>query len=407
MPIVGQTPLLPITSVASLEPMTTSLQELVDDSIFISTEHQARLAELSQDVEWDVDFSVPSFTLQSDPPVVLTPHLLGTDSVERNSWIWSWQELGHFPAEVVAAAIQTRESAARLDVSELITDELPTHDGMARQLTLAAKALTGIWAHYPARVSKNVTAWLLLDGPDIDLGPVKLETMMQVIAEALQTDTAVDHNRALDSYAKLRGVHIQWDTDAMCVITTRDGAQRFWLEEHKITGVEPAEPLVGEEELERLEQDARTRREALAADRADARKIAQDQEAREVVSEESSVPTSAQAEPTADSTYPAAPSADADLPYDQEPRRDVAPGEVVTTTVPVLTPEPHAEQTPESPSQQATPEPIEHTEQPEQVPAMQEAQPPVVEEDPAQPETQEQKPQPKKKGFFNRFFFGS
>lgn len=76
--------------------MTTSLQQLIDDSVFISTEHQARLAELSQGVEWDVDFSAASFTLQSDPPVTLRPHLLGTDSTSRGSWIWAWQELGHF-----------------------------------------------------------------------------------------------------------------------------------------------------------------------------------------------------------------------------------------------------------------------------------------------------------------------
>ncbi|MDO5617459.1 DUF6882 domain-containing protein [Kocuria sp.] len=366
--------------------MTTSLQELIDDSIFISTEHQARLAELSQGVEWDVDFSVPSFTLQSDPPVVLTPHLLGTDSADRGSWVWSWQELGHFPSEVVAAAVQTRESAARSDVAELITDEVPTQDGFARQVTLAAKALTGLWAHYPARVGKNVTAWLLLDGPELELEPISLETMMRVIAEGLQTGTAVDHNRALDSYAKLRGAHIEWDTDAMCVITTRDGAQRFWLEEHQISGVEPAEATVSDDELTRLEQDARTRREALAADRADARRIADEQAARDTAARQeqeasrrqataAAAPVSthddAAAQPSSDATdlstdaseqaaeasesateqpLPAelaqeemdapvpgaATEHEQDLPYDQEPRRDVAPGEVTTTTVPSL-----------------------------------------------------------------------
>lgn len=365
--------------------MTTSLQELIDDSIFISTEHQARLAELSQGVEWDVDFSVPSFTLQSDPPVVLTPHLLGTDSAERGSWVWSWQELGHFPSEVVAAAVQSRESGARADVDELITDELPTQDGLARQLTLATKSLTGVWAHYPARVGKQVTAWLLLEGPELELEPISLETMMRVIAEALQTGTAVDHNRALDSYAKLRGMHIEWDTDATCVISTRDGAQRFWFEDHQVSGVEPAESTVGEDELARLEQEARTRREALAADRSDAQQIAEQQAAQDTAAREAEEATRREATAAADSpaesvsvapeaagaaeagesdeaTATQAPTQDGqeplpaelsredleapvpgtaseDLPYDQEPRRDIAPGEVTTTTVPSLSPE--------------------------------------------------------------------
>lgn len=373
--------------------MTTSLQELIDDSIFISTEHQARLAELSQGVEWDVDFSVPSFTLQSDPPVVLTPHLLGTDSAERGTWVWSWQELGHFPSDVVAAAVQTRESAARSDVSELITDELPTQDGFARQVTLAAKTLTGVWAHYPARVGKNVTAWLLLEGPELDLGPLSLETMMRVIAEALQTGTAVDHNRALDSYAKLRGAHIEWDTDAMCVITTRDGAQRFWLEEHQISGVEPAEPSVGTEELTRLEQEASKHREAREAERTAARRIADEQAARDTAAREeqeasrreataaaaagtgttdahgdidaedaaTKVSAETNAQPEDHQPLPAelshedleapVPGAstepEQDLPYDQEPRRDVAPGQVTTTTVPSLAEDRDAQETAE------------------------------------------------------------
>lgn len=388
--------------------MTTSLQELIDDSIFMSTEHQARLAELSRGVEWDVDFSVPSFTLQSDPPVILTPHLLGTDSADRGTWVWSWQELGHFPSEVVAAAVQTRESAARGDVGELITDELPTQDGLARQVTLASKALTGVWAHYPARVGKNVTAWLLLEGPELDLEPVSLETMMRVIAEALQTGTAVDHNRALDSYAKLRGAHIEWDTDAMCVITTRDGAQRFWLEEHQISGVEPAEPSVGPQELTRLEQEARTRREALAADRADARRIADEQAARDTTAREeqeasrreataaaTGAPADSSAD-TADATTDAEQSTPAvedaqqplpeelsqeeleapvpgastesaeDLPYDQEPRRDVAPGEVTTTTVPSLAEDRDAQEAEHQPTTASQiSEPAESTDRPE------------------------------------------
>lgn len=383
--------------------MTTTLQQLIDESIFISTEHQARLAELSQNVEWDVDFSVPSFTLQSDPPVSLTPHLLGTDSEARGSWIWAWQELGHFPPEVVAASVQTRETGARNDVAELITDELPSVDGLARRVSLAAKTVTGLWAHYPARVGAQVTAWLLLEGPELELPPLTVETMMRVIAEALQTGTAEDHNRAVDAYIRLRGAHIEWDTDATCVITTRDGAQRLWFEDHRIDGAESADPLVDERELLELEEQARARLEALRADRADALGIAaeqterdraarsaQDQARREATTvQEAEAAAAVETAPVPPEEQPAevtgpplpvelsreqleAPvpgasedfaaesetvpelsreerdqrterepavtyggaAAEGDLPYDQEPHRDVAPGEITTSTVP-------------------------------------------------------------------------
>ncbi|WP_083665198.1 DUF6882 domain-containing protein [Kocuria sp. CNJ-770] len=247
--------------------MTKTLQDLIDESIFISTEYQARLAELTQGAEWDVDFSAPAFTLQTDPPVSLTPYLLGTESTSRGSWIWSWQELGHFPDTVVSAAVQAREAGRRLGVEELSTDELPLADGLARRLTLAAKAVTGVYAHYPAGAGGGVTAWLLLEGPEFELPELTVERMMRVIAEALTTDTAVDHNLAVDSYAKLRGAHIEWDTEATCVVTVRDGAQRFWFDDHQISGVEPAEPTVGPDVLADLAADARARAVALREDR--------------------------------------------------------------------------------------------------------------------------------------------
>ncbi|MDO4918372.1 DUF6882 domain-containing protein [Kocuria sp.] len=347
--------------------MTKTLQELIDASIFISTEYQAVLAELSQGAEWDVDFSAPSFTLQTTPPVTLTPYLLGTESAARGSFVWSWQELGHFDPRVVSAAVQTRQAGERQGVAELTTDELPLQDGLARRLTLAAKAATGLYAHYPARAGGNITAWLLLDGPQFDLPRLTEQRMMQVIGESLTTGTAVDHNAAVASYARLRGAHVQWDTDATCVVTVHDGAQRFWFDEHQITGVEPAEPTVGEAELRELERQAQTHREALLEDRRAAvtraeqlgeqqRAEAADRKRREraeadaaaspapVDSREEPLPSELAPEdieapepeqPEGDVAVPASQVRDADLPFDQEPTRAPAePGRVETTVLP-------------------------------------------------------------------------
>ncbi len=255
------------TRVASLETMTKTLQDLIDDSIFISTEYQARLAEISGGAEWTVDFSAPSFTLQSDAPVSLTPYLLGTESENRGSWIWSWQELGHFPDRVVSAAIQARESGAQHSISELTTDELPLDSGLARKLTLAAKTLTGIYAHYPVTAGAGVRAWILVEGSELELGDPTVNRMGQVMAQALQTGTAVNHLRAVDSYAKLRGAHIAWDTEATAIITASDGALRLWFDNGKISGIEAAEPQAGADELARLATFARDQREQLASER--------------------------------------------------------------------------------------------------------------------------------------------
>ncbi|MFI7496230.1 DUF6882 domain-containing protein [Kocuria sp. M4R2S49] len=420
--------------------MTKTLQDLIDESIFISTEYQARLAELTQGAGWDVDFSAPAFTLQTEPPVTLTPYLLGTESASRGSWIWSWQELGHFPAEVVSAAVQAREAGERLGVDELSTDELPVAEGLARRLTLAAKAVTGVYAHYPAGAGGGVTAWLLLDGPEFELPELTVERMMRVIAEALTTDTAVDHNLAVDSYAKLRGAHVEWDTAATCVVTVRDGAQRFWFDDHQISGVEPAEPAVGPEILADLAEDARSRAAALREDRAAAEATAARQEAepqRAAAPAETPQPEEApqeQPEPIEvpefvetehaqerpepveaprEAEEPAAAHAgagDADLPFDQEPSdRDVRPGRVSTTVVPGPEPvRPAAEQAP-APAAAQHREPVAEPEEEREVEREVVAGPgvpgsagtePVVEGE----ETAEEEQGERKKGFFSRFF---
>lgn len=260
-------------TVVSLKAMTTTLQDLIDDSIFISTEYQARLAEISGGAEWTVDFSAPSFTLQSDDSVTLTPYLLGTESENRGSWIWSWQELGHFPERVVSAAVQTRTGGAQHGISELTTDELPLDEGLARKLTLAAKTLTGAYAHYPVTAGAGVRAWILLEGSQLELDAPTVNRMGQVMAQALQTGTAVNHLRAVDSYAKLRGAHIAWDTEATAVITATDGALRLWFDQGKISGIEAAEPTVGADELARLAIAAQDQREQLVAEREDRKSV--------------------------------------------------------------------------------------------------------------------------------------
>ncbi|MDY3049799.1 MAG: hydrolase [Rothia sp. (in: high G+C Gram-positive bacteria)] len=437
--------------------MTTTLQDLIDDSIFISTEYQARLAEISNGAEWTVDFSAPSFTLQSDASVSLTPYLLGTESESRASWIWSWQELGHFPHQVVSAAIQAREGGAEQSIQELTTDELPLDSGLARKLTLAAKTLTGIYAHYPVTAGAGVRAWILLEGPELELGAPTVNRMGQVMAQALQTGTAINHLRAVNSYAQLRGAHIAWDTEATAVITASDGALRLWFDQGKISGIEAAEPSVDEQELARLASQASAQRQDLAAARRLIETLAQEEADRQLAARlaqaeaeaekaEAAAAAQAQAEAQAEEAQEAeadqavseeAASSDSDQevagtvttdrvytrleePYDQAPSAPSRPGRVTTSTIPqeeIL-----------SAAQEETPVAEASADQAQQAEAGAESDSPQAEAaqaESAQPEAPQpirlagqapnleaeraeaaQKPQPKeeKKGFFSRFF---
>ena len=253
--------------------MTNSLQDLIDASIFISTEYQARLAELIGSADYDVNFAEQSLTFKAADPVSFQPYLLGTESENRGTWIWSWQQLGYFPNAVVSAALQARDAGERDSVLELSTDEIPLSDGLARRLTLATKTVTGLYAHYPLP-SGSVRAWCLIDSPELTLDAPTYKGVGRVIAKALQSEDIHDHPLAINSYARQRGFHTAWDTEATVVLTMTDGALRLWFDEGRISGIERAKPEVTAQELAQLAAEAEQYRAELAAERAEVEQAA-------------------------------------------------------------------------------------------------------------------------------------
>ena len=261
--------------------MTNSLQDLIDASIFISTEYQARLAELIGSADYDVNFAEQSLTFKAADPVSFQPYLLGTESENRGTWIWSWQQLGYFPNAVVSAALQARDTGERDSVLELSTDEIPLSDGLARRLTLATKTATGLYAHYPLP-SGSVRAWCLVDSPELTLDAPTYKGVGRVIAKALQSEDIHDHPLAINSYARQRGFHTAWDTEATVVLTMTDGALRLWFDEGRISGIERAKPEVTAQELEQLAAEAEQYRAELAAERAEVEQAAAAEAAEQV-----------------------------------------------------------------------------------------------------------------------------
>ena len=424
--------------------MTNSLQDLIDASIFISTEYQARLAELVGTSEWNVDFTSQSLDFETVPPLSLKPHLLGTESENRGTWIWSWQQLGYFPDSVVSAAIQAREAGERDGLVELTTDELPLSESLARRLTLAAKTLSGLYAHYPLPAGAGVRAWTLLEGHELALEAPTYKGIGRVIAKTLQSEEIHNQVLAVDSYAQQRGFHIAWDTEATAVLTATDGALRLWFDDGRISGIEEAEPQVGPEVLEQCAAAAAQRRESLAAARTEIERIAAAEAAAQSVQreQEAAERAAARAEaeraveiaehaPVAD-TYEA-PAAEAQPAPAEQPVEEHEPEQArVYTDASIGTEDEQPVEAHEAPAEQAPAE--QHADEPEAY----EAQGEYTEEEIAEyvepihnagdapdlpaeheeaaheeyerqhfeerREEEQQKPEPKKKGFFSRFF---
>lgn len=297
--------------------MTNSLQDLIDASIFISTEYQARLAELIGSADYDVNFAEQSLTFKAADPVSFQPYLLGTESENRGTWIWSWQQLGYFPDSVVSAALQARDAGERDSVLELSTDEIPLSDGLARRLTLATKTVTGLYAHYPLP-SGSVRAWCLVDSPELTLDAPTYKGVGRVIAKALQSEDIHDHPLAINSYARQRGFHTAWDTEATVVLTMTDGALRLWFDEGRISGIERAKPEVTTQELEQLAAEAEQYRAELAAERAEVEQAAAAEAAEQVALREQQSAQRAAARAEAEQAPTAQEPEEAQMPKDAQ-----------------------------------------------------------------------------------------
>lgn len=327
--------------------MTNSLQDLIDASIFISTEYQARLAELIGSADYDVNFAEQSLTFKAADPVSFQPYLLGTESENRGTWIWSWQQLGYFPNTVVSAALQARDAGERDSVLELSTDEIPLSEGLARRLTLATKTVTGLYAHYPLP-SGSVRAWSLIDSPELTLDAPTYKGVGRVIAKALQSEDIHDHPLAVNSYARQRGFHTAWDTEATVVLTMTDGALRLWFDEGRISGIERAKPEVTAQELAQLAAEAEQYRAELAAERAEVEQAAAAEAAEQVAlreqqsAERAAARAEAEQAPTAQKpedaqTAKSAPAQENAQPEEAAPAQPQAPAAAADHAVPAGT----------------------------------------------------------------------
>ncbi|WP_235352629.1 DUF6882 domain-containing protein [Brevibacterium sp. UCMA 11752] len=230
--------------------MSTTLQDLVNRAVFFSTEMQTHFGALIADAEWEVDFtSDPHLTFTSSEGTVLRgrPHLLGSESNGQSTWLWGWENINEFPEPVVSLAHDVRKFGAAEDVAELITEELPLDEELALRLTLAAKEITGKWAHYPAAAGAGTTVWLLVDAPELTLPEPQVKTTVRALMQGLTQTTVTDHRAALVAYVSKRGIPTAELPEGALRLLFADGsADLSFDEERRISNCEMGAPLEGE-----------------------------------------------------------------------------------------------------------------------------------------------------------------
>ncbi|MGO2701497.1 MAG: DUF6882 domain-containing protein, partial [Cellulosimicrobium funkei] len=213
-----------------------ALQDLVDDAAFLSHEHQLHLTDLHGDDAWAADLTTGVFTFTAPDGGTATCRLqfLGTAAPGPGTWMWAWQNVNGFPDAVLTAAESTRRTGLR----EAAEPELPLADDLAHRLALAAKAVTGSFAHYSAPVGGGTRAWFLLDDADLALPAPSVPRVVRTLSDGLLSVTVVDHRRAVASYASARGLPAVEDGTGAVVLDVPDGTVTVRFDERgRIAGI--------------------------------------------------------------------------------------------------------------------------------------------------------------------------
>ncbi len=330
--------------------MTETLQDLVNRAVFLSAEMQAAFGRRIADADWEVDFAAdpPTLRFTGEQPLEVRAHMLGSESQQTSTWHWGWDNINDFPAPVVDLSHAVRRHGAAHELGELTTEEIDLSEELALRLTLAAKTITGLWAHYPVDAGGGSVVWLLVEHPELTLGQPAIRDLVRSLAQGLTETEVTDHRAALIAYAEQRGFPlVELPADGLRLLAADGSADVTFDEQNRITNCALHQPLEGE--------------------------------AAEQFAGRSSTPATTPA-PAVEGPVPA--PAPEPAPEAGEPEPAPAPAE------PVAEPEP-------APEPATTPEPA-----PEPV-----APTPAAEEPAPAPEP-EKKEKPKKKSFFKKLFGG-
>jgi len=206
----------------------TTLQWLVDGAVVLSTEQQAHLVGVLGPRSWQFDAVRATLTFSGPGLETLEArsHFVGSAAPGPSSWLWAWENLNGYPEAAVGLAGRVRQLGQQYGVPELTTAEMPLTADLPERLVVAAKYLTGLYSHYSGAVAGGTRALLLMEHPWFTLpAPTKLGTLGS-IGQALATGMVVDHVRAVQSYAQVRGVPLRWTAPDALELALTDGPGR-------------------------------------------------------------------------------------------------------------------------------------------------------------------------------------
>ncbi|MFC4223379.1 DUF6882 domain-containing protein [Lysinibacter cavernae] len=223
-----------------------TLNDLVDDAIFLSAEYQSTVQQRWGSSDWRVDTTVPEFVFFGSNKQSFRPHLIGSVAAAGQPWRWGWDRTFLFPASMLATAKGVRTQGKIFGISALNSRDAAasTASDQALRNTLAAKTLSGQYIHVVATAAHGTSLWMLLDSSGVELAEPTTDSITLALGHGIATTTVTDATRALNAYAKRRGVAITWPQPSIAELRASNGTVVVALDDHgHIRSVVTAAPI--------------------------------------------------------------------------------------------------------------------------------------------------------------------
>ena len=164
--------------------------------------------------EWHVDFTRGILAFGGDEYPV---QFLGTVSSVSNTWLWGWENINHFPDNVVVLAQWLREVGVAWNLEPLMTASFEISEMFTGHTlsTVAAAICEQQVCYYCGPTGSGSVACLLFSGlPDEVFAPIAAMEFIQTTMRAMN-QYPIDHTIFVKSFLYQNGTSYDEDGDAV------------------------------------------------------------------------------------------------------------------------------------------------------------------------------------------------
>lgn len=165
---------------------------------------QMRLAKLVGKLDWG--FSLETGRLSFAGKHHFAVQVLGTESEEGKTWLWSWANRDSgIPAPLLKAALKLKEIGAQRGLVSFAAPQLPLQMADGYVYAMIASGIFGQHGYYRGPYDGGAI-YLLITDPRFPAGePPDAPTAVTVITQAIASLAISDHQRAIAGYFRWLG----------------------------------------------------------------------------------------------------------------------------------------------------------------------------------------------------------